>query len=170
MRLPKLNQKNAETPFGQITTTEPTEDTERDFMNYLVNSDMSEEVDNPETDPLTGKIIGSAIEVHRALGPGLLESAYEACLIYELRLRHLKVEAQKPLPIFYKDVMLDCGYRLDLVVEDRVIVEIKSVSEIAPIHEAQLLSYLRLYGTCTRGLLINFNVKRLVEGIRRMKV
>jgi GxxExxY protein len=82
----------------------------------------------------------------------------------------LKVEAQKPLPIFYKDVMLDCGYRLDLIVEDQVIIEIKSVNAIAPIHEAQLLSYLRLYGTCTRGLLINFNVKRLVEGIRRMKI
>jgi GxxExxY protein len=139
-------------------------------MKYLVNPDISEEIDNSETDPLTGDIIGAAIEVHRALGPGLLESAYEACLIYELRLRRLKVEAQKPLPIFYKDVMLDCGYRLDLVVEDQVIVEIKSVNGIAPIHEAQLLSYLRLYGTCTRGLLINFNVKRLVEGIRRMKV
>jgi GxxExxY protein len=90
--------------------------------------------------------------------------------IYELRLRCLKVEAQKPLPIFYKDVMLDCGYRLDLVVEDRVIVEIKSVNGIAPIHEAQLLSYLRLYGGRVRGVLINFNVKRLVDGIRRMKI
>jgi GxxExxY protein len=83
----------------------------------------------------------------------------------------LKVEAQKTLPIFYKDVMLDCGYRLDLVVEDQVIIEIKSVNGIAPIHEAQLLSDLRLYGTCARGgLLINFNVKRLIEGIRRMKI
>ena len=81
-----------------------------------------------------------------------------------------EVEAQKPLPIFYKDVMLDCGYRLDLVVEEQVIIEIKSVNAIAPIHEAQLLSYLRLYETCTRGLLINFNVKRLVQGIRRMKI
>jgi GxxExxY protein len=135
-------------------------------MNYLV-PDVSE---GQETDPLTGAIIGAAVDVHRALGPGLLESAYEACLIYELRLRRLKVEAQKPLPIFYKDVMLDCGYRLDMVVEDQVIIEIKSVNGIAPIHEAQLLSYLRLYGACTRGLLINFNVKRLVEGIRRMKI
>jgi GxxExxY protein len=135
-------------------------------MNYLVNQDISEEVDNS----LTGNIIGAAIDVHRVLGPGLLESAYEACFAYELRLRRLKVEAQKPLPILYKDVMLDCGYRLDLVVEDQVIIEIKSVSAIAPIHEAQLLSYLRLYSTCTRGLLINFNVKRLVEGVRRMKI
>ena len=135
-------------------------------MNYLVNIGTSEEIDERETDPLTGNIIGAAIDVHRALGPGLLESAYEACLVYELRLRRLKVEAQKPLPIFYKDVMLDCGYRLDIVVEDQVIIEIKSVHGIAPIHEAQLLSYLRLYGACTRGLLINFNVKRLVEGVR----
>lgn len=82
----------------------------------------------------------------------------------------MKVEAQKPLPVFYKDIMLDCGYRLDLVVEDQVIIEIKSVSAIAPIHQAQSLSYLRLYGACSRGLLINFNVKRLVEGIRRMKI
>ncbi len=135
-------------------------------MNDLVNQDISEKVD----DSITGNIIGAAIDVHRALGPGLLESAYEACFVYELKLRQLKVESQKPLPIFYKDVILDCGYRLDLVVEDQVIVEIKSVTAIAPIHEAQLLSYLRLYSTCTRGLLINFNVKRLVEGIRRIKI
>jgi len=97
-----------------------------------------------ESSALTSKIIGAAIEVHRAIGPGLLESAYETCLTYELRLRRLKVEHQKPLPIFYKDVMLDCGYRLDLVVEDEVTVEIKSVSSVAPIHEAQLLCYLKL--------------------------
>jgi GxxExxY protein len=117
---------------------------------------------------LTGKIIGAAIDIHRALGPGLLESAYEACLIYELRLKKLKIESQKSIPIFYKDVMLDCGYRADLVVEDQVIVEIKSISSLAAIHEAQLLSYLKLSG-CKIGLLINFNVKYLKEGIRRMK-
>ena len=139
-------------------------------MKYWVNPDRFEEIDERETDPLTRNIIGAAIDAHRALGPGLLESAYEACLVYELRLRRLKVEAQKPLPIFYKDVMPDCGYRLDLLVEDQVMIEIKSVNAIAPIHEAQLLSYLRLYGTCPRGLLINFNVKRLVEGIHRMKI
>ena len=122
-----------------------------------------------EIDALTGKIIGAAIDVHRFLGPGLLESAYETCLIYELRLRKLKVEHQKPLPIFYKDVMLDCGYRLDIVVENEVIVEVKSVSNIMSIHEAQLLSYLKL-SECTRGLLINFNVKMLKDGIRRMKL
>lgn len=132
-----------------ITTTEPSETTERG------------------SDSLTSMIIGAAIEVHRALGPGLLESAYEACLSYELQLKRLKVECQKPLPVFYKDVMLDCGYRLDLVVEDQVIVEVKSVSHIASIHEAQLLSYLKL-SDCRRGLLINFNVKMLKDGIRRM--
>lgn len=136
-------------------------------MNQLISHGIVEE---REFDSLTGLIIAAAIDVHKALGPGLLESAYEACLIYELRLRKLKVEAQKPLPISYKDIMLDCGYRLDLFVEDQVIVEIKSVTGIAPIHEAQLLSYLRLHGSCSRGLLINFNVKRLVEGVRRMKI
>ena len=122
---------------------------------------------NPNT--LTSKIIGAAIDVHRALGPGLLESAYETCMGYELRLRKLELESQKPIPIFYKDVMLDCGYRADLVVEDEIIVEIKSVSALTPIHESQLLSYLKLAG-CKIGLLINFNVKFLKEGIRRMKL
>jgi GxxExxY protein len=122
-----------------------------------------------ETNALTGKIIGAAIEVHRILGPGLLESAYGICLIYELRLRRLKVESQKPLPVFYKDVMLDCGYRLDLVVDDQVIVEIKSVVSLAAIHEAQLLSYLKL-SDCKIGLLINFNMKILKEGIRRFRI
>jgi GxxExxY protein len=133
-----------------LTTTEITEHTERDL------------------DPLTGKIIGAAIDIHRALGPGLLESAYEACFIYELRLRKLRVEHQKALPVFYKDVMLDCGYRVDLLVEDQVIIEIKSVSSLVPIHEAQLLSYLKLSG-CKTGLLINFNVKLLKDGIRRIR-
>ncbi len=122
-----------------------------------------------EPNALTGKIIGAAIEIHRALGPGLLESAYETCFIYELRLRKLKVENQKSMPVFYKDVMLDCGYRADLVVEDQVIVEIKSVAGIAPIHEAQLLSYLKL-SDCKFGLLINFNVQLLKEGIRRFRI
>lgn len=135
----------------EITTTETSETTEW------------------KPDSLTHQVIGAAIDVHRALGPGLLESAYEACLLYELRLRHLKVVAQQPLPVFYKDVMLDCGYRLDLVVEGQVIVEIKSVKDLAPIHEAQLLSYLKL-SDCRRGLLINFNVKVLKDGIRRIVI
>src|SRR5271163_1731600 len=122
-----------------------------------------------DSDPLTGNIIGAAIEVHRSLRPGLLESAYQTCLLYELRLRRLKVECQKPLPVFYKDVMLDCGYRLDLVVDDQIIVEIKSVVGIAAIHEAQLLSYLKL-SDCKIGLLINFNMKILKDGIRRFRI
>ena len=138
------------------------------LLNNFTTTEFTEHTED-ESSALTGKIIGAAIEVHRALGPGLLESAYETCLIYELRLRRLKVEYQKPLPIFYKDVMLACGYRLDLVIEDEVIVEIKSVSSIAPIHEAQLLSYLKL-SDYKVGLLINFNVKILKDGIRRMKL
>jgi GxxExxY protein len=132
-------------------------------------ADLSIESIEEASSTLTGKIIGAAIEVHRALGPGLLESVYEACLIYELRLRRLKVESQKPLPVFYKDVMLDCGYRLDLVVDDQVIVEIKSVISFAAIHEAQLLSYLKL-SDYKVGLLINFNMKTLKDGIRRFRI
>ena len=118
-------------------------------------------------DGITEQIIGGAIAVHKALGPGLLESAYEACLVYELRQRGLKVEQQKELAIIYGDVKLDCGYRLDLFVEDLVIVELKAVDRLAPIHEAQLLSYLKL-ADCRLGLLINFNVTLLKRGIRRL--
>ncbi|MGB9872512.1 MAG: GxxExxY protein, partial [Anaerolineae bacterium] len=118
-------------------------------------------------DRITEAIIGAAIEVHRALGPGLLESAYEACLAFELAQQGLKVEQQKPLPVIYKEVRLDCGYRLDLLVEGAVIVEIKAVDHLAPIHQAQLLSYLKLSG-CKVGLLINFNVQVLKEGIKRV--
>jgi len=122
---------------------------------------------NAEINQLTEKIIGAAIEVHRALGPGLLESAYEACLVYELSERGLKVEAQKPVPLVYKAVSLDCGYRLDVLVEDTVIVEIKSIDRIMPIHRAQVISYLKLTGLPI-GLLINFNVKLLKLGIERI--
>ena len=124
----------------------------------------------PEREQLnrvTGDIIGSAIEVHRALGPGLLESAYESCLVFELVQRGLKVEQQKPLPVVYRGVQLDCGYRLDLLVESTVIVEVKAIDRLAPIHRAQLLSYLKLSG-CEVGLLINFNVQTLKQGIIRM--
>ena len=123
-----------------------------------------------DKDPLnnvTSGIIGAAIDVHRALGPGLLESAYEACLAYELIQREMKIEQQKPLPLIYRDVQLDCGYRIDLLVDDAVTLEIKSVDSLAPIHQAQLLSYLKLSG-CEVGLLINFNVKLLKQGIVRM--
>ena len=125
-------------------------------------------IDDKE-DKLTSSVIGAAIEVHRLLGPGLLESAYEACLIHELQLKNLKVESQKPLPITYKNIKLDCGYRLDLLIENELIIEIKSVTELTSIHEAQLLSYLRLIGG-GRGLLVNFNVKYLKNGIRRLKI
>ncbi len=126
-------------------------------------------IETTETDSLTGKIIGAAIEVHRNLGPGLLESAYEVCLAYELQLRNLKVERQQQLPIIYKGVKLSCDYRIDLLVGNEVIVEIKSVKDLAPVHEAQLLSYLKLHGG-GRGLLINFNVPLLKDGIRRLKI
>ena len=133
----------------------------------FTTTEVTEITEKKDNSTLTGKIIGAAIEVHRALGPGLLESAYEACLTYELRLRGLKVESQKPLPLIYKNVMLECGYRLDIVVENQVIIEIKTVNSIAPMHEAQLLSYLKL-SNCKIGLLINFNVIVLKDGIRRM--
>ena len=113
-------------------------------------------------DLITRRIIGAAIEVHRHLGPGLLESAYQTCLAFELRQLGCKVEEQKPLPVMYKDVELDCGYRLDLVIEDAVIVEIKAVERLMPIHDAQLLSYLRLSKKRV-GLLINFHVQMLKD-------
>jgi GxxExxY protein len=115
---------------------------------------------------LTKQIIGAAIEVHRHLGPGLLESAYEACLAYELRQLGLSVQQQQALPLVYKEIRLDQGYRIDLLVEEKVVVEVKVVEQIAPAHEAQVLSYLRLSG-CEVGLLLNFNVKLLKDGIRR---
>ncbi len=115
---------------------------------------------------LTEGIIGAAIEVHRTLGPGLLESAYQAALDYELKQRGYKVEQQKPLPMLYKEIKLDAGYRLDFLVNDKVILEIKSSDGLIPIHDAQILSYLRLSG-CKVGLLINFNVKLLKNGIKR---
>ena len=116
---------------------------------------------------LTRKILGAAIDVHKELGPGLLESTYEMCLSRELELRDVQFEFQKPLPLSYKGVKLDCGYRLDLLVAGMVIVEIKSVESLAPIHEAQLLTYLKLTGIKV-GLLINFNVVVLKNGIRRL--
>jgi GxxExxY protein len=115
---------------------------------------------------LTEQIIGAAIEVHRALGPGLLESAYQHCLAYELSLRGLTVGYEVPLPVIYKGTHVDCGYRLDIVVNDAVILELKSVDKLGPIHEAQLLTYLRLSGKRV-GLIINFNVELLKSGITR---
>ena len=115
---------------------------------------------------LTEQIIGAAIDVHQELGPGLLESAYEECLCYELSVRKLSFLRQHSLPIRYKTVAIDCSYRFDLIVENLAVVEIKAVEELMKVHEAQLLSYLRL-GSWPVGLIINFNVARLIEGVIR---
>ena len=120
-----------------------------------------------EEDKLSKEIIGAAIEVHRSLGPGLLESAYEECLCYELAIRGFTFERQKPLPVSYKGVKLDCGYRLDIVVGGLVILELKAINSIEPIHEAQLLTYLKL-SNLKLGILINFNVTILKNGIKRI--
>jgi len=117
-------------------------------------------------DPRTASIIGAAIEVHRALGPGSLESAYEECLCHELHLRGLTFERQVELPVSYKGVLLACGYKIDLIVEREVVLELKAVEAVLPVHEAQLLTYLKLSGK-TVGLLINFNTPVLTRGIRR---
>ena len=124
-------------------------------------------IDDPQLNRLTRDILGAAIEVHRNLGPGLLESSYSECLQYELAARKLRFAIQPRLPLIYKGVDLGCGYRIDLVVEDRVIVEIKSVDALASIHDAQVLTYLRLAGIKV-GLLINFNSARLMDGVRRL--
>ena len=119
-----------------------------------------------ELNGLTDKIIGAAIEVHRNLGPGLLESAYETCLTYELEQTGLTVERQKALPLVYKNIKLDQGYRIDLFVEEKIVVELKVVEQITPVHEAQVLSYLKFSG-CRIGLLLNFNTKLMKNGIHR---
>ena len=116
---------------------------------------------------LSGQIIGAAIEVHKTLGPGLLESTYEECLCHELRIGGLSLERQKPLAVRYKGINLDCGYRLDVVVENTIILELKSCEKIDPIHRAQLLTYLKLSGF-RLGLLLNFNVTLMREGIVRI--
>lgn len=115
---------------------------------------------------ITGQIVDAAMKVHTALGLGLLESAYEACLAHELKKRGFSIERQKEMPVEYDGILIDIGYRLDLLVNDKVVVELKAVSEVAPIHEAQILSYLKL-GKKPIGLLINFNVQRLKDGIKR---
>jgi GxxExxY protein len=120
-----------------------------------------------ENDPLTERVIGLAIEVHRQLGPGLLESAYEECLCFELKQAGIEYRRQVPLPVIYKSVRLDCGYRLDLLVEHEVVVELKTVERLLPIHEAQMLTYLKLSGVRT-GLLLNSNTAVLKDGMRRL--
>lgn len=124
-------------------------------------------IDPSEFNDLTGKILGAAIEVHRALGAGLLESIYASCLHVELSARGLRYVAQRPIPIVYKGAKIDACYRVDLIVEDRVVVEVKSVEALSSVHESQLLTYLALT-ECPAGLLINFNSRRLMDGVKRM--
>ena len=136
---------------------------------------QAESTEKFEKDSFTGKIIGCAIEVHRTLGPGLLESTYQQCLARELAINNIKFSLEKPLPVKYKGVHLECGYRIDILVESEdmpfrlLIIELKSVEEIKEIHRAQLLTYMKLSGINT-GLLINFNVKQLKNGIERFKL
>ena len=127
---------------------------------------MGGEENKIEFDEISNKVIGCAIEVHKTLGPGLLESAYERCLSFELLAANIRHETQKELSINYKGTKLDCGYRVDFMVEDKLIVELKAVDKVYPIHETQLLTYMKLANVKT-GLLINFNVKLLKEGIKR---
>jgi len=136
-------------------------------MKILTTEAQSHRETEEGKDPRTSPIIGAAIEVHRHLGPGLLESAYEECLCHELYLRKLDFKRQVELPILYKGLKLDCGYKIDLIVQDTVILELKSVEKMFPIYEAQLLTYLRLKEKQV-GLLINFNVPVLSRGIIRM--
>lgn len=119
-----------------------------------------------EINKITEKIIGCAIEVHRFLGPGLLESAYEDCLVFELQAAGLLVQRQKPIPVIYKDIKLDCGYRIDVLVENKIVIEIKTVEAFDPVHEAQVLTYMK-FAQMKIGLLINFNVTLLKHGLKR---
>jgi GxxExxY protein len=125
------------------------------------------EAERRSLNELSGKVLGLCIEIHRELGPGLLESAYEECLAYEFSKAGLRFERQRALPVRYKEVQLDCGYRLDFVVEGALIVELKAVTELHPIHQAQLLTYLKLDHK-PLGLLVNFNVPVLKEGVKRV--
>ena len=135
-------------------------------MKLLTTESQRHRENEEQKDPRTSPIIGAAIEVHRVLGPGLLESAYEECLCHELYLRGLSFERQVALPVSFKGLQLDCGYKIDLVVEREIVVELKAVEKILPVHEAQLLTYLKLSGKHV-GLLINFNVPLLTRGIIR---
>jgi GxxExxY protein len=135
-------------------------------MKLLTTESQRHRENEEQNDPRTSSIIGAAIEVHRELGPGLLESAYEQCLCHELHLRGLSFKCQIDIPVSYKGLKLDCGYKIDLIVSDEVIVELKSVERILPVHEAQLLTYMKLSGKPV-GLLINFNTALLTRGIIR---
>ena len=135
-------------------------------MKLLTTESQRHRENEEQKDPRTSPIIGAAIEVHRVLGPGLLESAYEECLCHELYLRGLSFERQVALPVSYKGLQLDCGYKIDVIVEREVVVELKAIEKVLPVHEAQLLTYLKISGKRV-GLLINFNVPLLTRGIIR---
>ena len=120
-------------------------------------------------DPLTQKVIGCAIEVHRELGPGLLESAYQLCLSHELRLSQIPHKLEKSMPVHYKGIEIECGYRIDILVDDRLVLELKAVDKVNGIHRAQLLTYMKLSKTPV-GLLMNFNVKKLTDGVERFRL
>ena len=122
-----------------------------------------------QNDPFTEKVIGCAIEVHRTLGPGLLESAYQQCMAHELGLNDITFEIERQMPVEYKGTQLDCGYRIDILVDQRLMLELKSVEKVKEIHKAQLITYMKLAQINT-GLLINFNVQKLVDGIQRFKL
>ena len=122
-----------------------------------------------EINEITEKVIGLAIEVHRNLGPGLLESAYKECLFYELKNNNIVVEVEKPLPLVYKEIKLEQGYRIDLLVENKLVIELKTVENFTDVHFAQILTYMKL-GNYSTGLLINFNTKMLKQGIKRFKI
>jgi GxxExxY protein len=139
------------------------------WMEDLVDCDQAATQVPSELNELTGLVIGAAMEVHKTLGPGLLETAYAACLSRELDLRGISYEKEKPLPVTYKGTDLDCGYRLDFVIGNQLILELKTCESIQPIHEAQLLTYLKLTGIRT-GLLINFNVPILKRGLKRLSL
>jgi len=135
-------------------------------MKLLTTEAQRHRENEEQKDPRTSPIIGAAIEVHRVLGPGLLESAYEECLCHELYLRGLSFERQVAFPVSYKGLQLDCGYKIDVIVEREVVVELKAIEKVLPVHEAQLLTYLKISGKRV-GLLINFNVPLLTRGIIR---
>ena len=124
-------------------------------------------MNNEDINKLTGKIVGLAIETHRELGPGLLESVYKTCLAYELRQNNVDFMSEKQIPIIYKEIALECGFRADIIVENSIILELKAVGKILPIHQAQLITYLKLTGF-KMGFIFNFNVIRLKDGIRRI--
>ncbi len=140
-------------------TTESTEETQR----------FTEEGRFMDKDPFTGRIIGCAIAVHRALGPGLLESAYQQCLAHELHRKGVPFQKEHPMPLEYKGIHLNCGYRIDFLVDGQVVVELKSVDNLLPVHYSQILTYMKLADVPT-GLLINFNVTKLANGIERLKL